>query len=528
MWYKMYVVLAVVVCSYSFAVSETLLSGKRTVTTDSSNPKSSLKSKSYLTRMKKRDVKKEQQDDSTWSPWLPTLLCIDGQVNFTNMGCGDDETFFEQTRTCMTQHCEGASQRTIPCNICVPVWSAWSPCCNNKSCPHDVVGEVRFRQKLRYGNISQSCVDNFQFDSSCHFEVETKNCISGRAVPIGPAPGGEEQSDTDVISNTAKIIAFALVGTLMVVLLAFTGKRLGRTVMQRPRGLRRTTQQSLCEGDHDVSAKACFFDIFVLFAVFTVMEKLWIIMKISQYSNLGYQGQQVPQSPPGNSNGIDACRIVVLNPSIRRLPGRGLATTPLSIIKEEDDVVSASEDDIGEVTEHSLSRSHQSKLSSHGSNEAIQFMDEVLTQLEQENDDEEDEDQHETSVAQPNKDNLNFLNNLGWNPDERDCRLQPLETDTDTQKDPGLTASVMSLASASLLRQGTVSVDSSYRTSLSSMTSDEDSYSLNDMSECFSESPASRQYSSLPDVAKLRDFIPDIDEVLKRSDSQLSDKGEVI
>ncbi|XP_076812137.1 uncharacterized protein LOC143459059 [Clavelina lepadiformis] len=500
MWYKMYVVLAVVVCSYSFAVSETLLAGKRTVTTDSSNPKSSLKSRSYLTRMKKRDVKKEQQDDSTWSPWLPTLLCIDGQVNFTNMGCGDDETFFEQTRTCMTQHCEGASQRTIPCNICLPVWSAWSPCCDNKSCPHDVVGEVRFRQKLRYGNISQSCVDNFEFDSSCHFEVETKNCISGRAVPIGPAPGGEEQSETDVISNTAKIIAFALVGTLMVVLLAFTGKRLGRTIMQRPGGLRRTTQQSLCEGDHD-----------------------------SQYSNLGYQGQQVPQSPPGNSNGIDACRIVVLNPSIRRLPGRGLATTPLSIIKEEDDVISASEDDIGEVTENSLSRSHQSKLSSHGSNEAIQFMDEVLTQLEQENDDEEeDEDQHETSVARPNKDNLNFLNNLGWNPGERDCRLQPLETDTDTQKDPGLTASVMSLASASLLRQGAVSVDSSYRTSLSSMTSDEDSYSLNDMSECFSESAASRQYSSLPDVAKLRDFIPDIDEVLKRSDSQLSDKSEVI
>ena len=159
---------------------------------------------------------------------------------------------------------------------------------------------------------------------------------------------------------------------------------------------------------------------------------------------------------------------------------------------------------------------------------ALDYMDNVLTQIE---DDERalGNDSFRNSITEEERSKLYYQ--YGWNPTMRTgsennaspviCKLRSFESND------CLAASALSLASASLLDGAKDSVENwktSNATSFSSPQSSsttygsESCYSLKDIDEDDYDPGWQRQYSSEPDVFRMKHVIPDIDEVLGASD----------
>jgi len=158
----------------------------------------------------------------------------------------------------------------------------------------------------------------------------------------------------------------------------------------------------------------------------------------------------------------------------------------------------------------------------------LEYMDDIINQIE---DDERairmEDPSYRCSIVK--EESLKLLNKLGWNPSMRHSKTsdtkEPHKMHSFENVDK-LEASALSLASASLLdgKRTSQSTTSSENTSL--LAGSESCYSLQDISD-IEHSPKRnwpRQYSSEPDLSRLKHIVPDIEEMLSDSDSNVFDE----
>ena len=143
-----------------------------------------------------------------------------------------------------------------------------------------------------------------------------------------------------------------------------------------------------------------------------------------------------------------------------------------------------------------------------GSN-ALEYMDDIIHQIE--------DDERAIQMEDPNyrcsvvsRESFKLLNKLGWNPEARNAgkQIERLKEFANTEK---LDSSDLSLASALLLKSKSSSTSSN---STSSLSDNESCYSLKDIEVSNSSPACPRQYSSEPDLSRMKHTIPDIEEML--------------
>lgn len=227
---------------------------------------------------------------------------------------------------------------------------------------------------------------------------------------------------------------------------------------------------------------------------------------------------------------------------MRRQQGRRLAPplSNLSVIREEevDDVFEeddelqndsdvsyddVSMDDTSNVTNNDVTKERSD------CEEALDFMDEVITQIEDSDDAFVDMNDVMPSGEYRRSADSSLLSRYGWDPRDHSSENRPIAVEKlkDGSGEGFLSASALSLASASLLLPGsplskhkmTSSMSSSMLTDdVSSLTGSLTSTSsLKDVRHVSSRFVALKHFASVPDMTKATQNIPDVDEVLAGS-----------
>ena len=187
--------------------------------------------------------------------------------------------------------------------------------------------------------------------------------------------------------------------------------------------------------------------------------------------------------------------------------------------------LSASNPEMDTISERDLLNSQMKNGKVMDGSNALEYMDDILTQIE--------DDERAIRMEDPNyrcsivkEESLKLLNKLGWNPSVRRTR----STATDESGKPRsfesvekLEASALSLASASLLEKNRASQSTTSSENTSSLAGSESCYSLKDISDIEASPNTSwpRQYSSEPDLSRMKHMIPDIEDMLSDSDSNV-------
>ncbi|XP_078485362.1 uncharacterized protein LOC100180347 [Ciona intestinalis] len=462
-----------------------------------------------------------------WTQWSPSLnfTCKNGEILLNHIECANASGVVVQQRKCVldgtsnidpqlgtkcTTESTSSTTRLISCNepeVCNE-WSEWGSCvvCQNNNC-------TGLPTNLRAGQTRhRTCEQEF---NKCTIQWRLGACVkrsvNGGLTPDGRNIGGglaEESSPTDAISSSAKIAAFSVAGIVMVGLLGFAGTSLLRTTLLRPNRRRSDvlTVSHNEERNNSVSSP----------------DRIYVVNMAAQ------QGRPRP------------------------VAGRRTAhpRSNLSVIREEEDVACIRRESIQNGTS-----------GRNDSDEAMDFMDEVLTEVEREEEQVEEDTQGEdtplkmqvlmeedeissasdfsTTSAEfetdfrksvvANEDGKLFRD-FGWNPEDRGASesdstgIQP----ENTLRVPGseqydFSASALSLASARLLDQ--------MHQCHSSVGTCESELPLPNLEEIKSFNSAldlrrsinqdsKQQFSSMPDLNSASAVIPDIADVLSTSSEE--------
>ena len=155
------------------------------------------------------------------------------------------------------------------------------------------------------------------------------------------------------------------------------------------------------------------------------------------------------------------------------------------------------------------------------SNPALDYMDGIINQIEDEERAFELEDEnYRSSVAR--EESFKLLNQFGWDPNARKNNPDRIERLKPCRSDEVLINSDLSLASATLLQP---TDDTTSLATSSTSENEADCYSLRDISD--HDSPNwKRQFASEPDLTRSNHIIPDIADVLTDSDFDVNQINE--